>query len=110
MKPSPQLVEPERFRSYLLLLARMQLGARLRAKLDPSDLVQQTLLDAHRQRAQFRGSTSTEMAAWLRQMLACNLADALRGFGRAKRDVGRERSLEAAVDESSARLEAWLQS
>src|SRR5205823_11120070 len=98
----------ERFRDYLLLLARAQLGDRLRGKLDPSDVVQQTLLDAHRQRGQFRGGTPAEMAAWLRRMLACNLADALRALGRQKRDAGRERSLEAALDESSGRLEAWL--
>jgi RNA polymerase sigma-70 factor (ECF subfamily) len=98
----------ERFRDYLLLLARAQLGDRLRGKLDPSDVVQQTLLDAHRQRGQFRGSTPAEMAGWLRRMLACNLADALRALGRQKRDAARERSLEAALDESSARVEAWL--
>lgn len=99
----------EKFRTYLLLLARMQLGQKLRGKLDPSDLVQQTLLDAHRQRDQFRGSTSAEMAGWLRRMLACNLADALRTFSRGKRDVARERSLEAALDQSSGQIEAWLQ-
>jgi RNA polymerase sigma-70 factor (ECF subfamily) len=98
----------ERFRDYLLLLARAQLGDRLRGKLEPSDVVQQTLLDAHRQRARFRGSTPAEMAGWLRRMLACNLADALRALGRAKRDAARERSLEAALAESSARVEAWL--
>ncbi len=94
----------ERFRDYLLLLARMQLGDRLQAKLDPSDIVQETLLEAHQKQAQFRGATDAELAAWLRQMLTYGVADAVRTFGRAKRDAGLERSLE----ESSARLEAWL--
>ena len=94
----------ERFRHYLLLLVRMQMGDRLQAKLDPSDIVQQTLLEAHRKQAQFRGTSDAEMAAWLRQMLTYCVADAVRTFGRAKRDAGLERSLE----ESSSRLEAWL--
>jgi RNA polymerase sigma-70 factor (ECF subfamily) len=98
----------EQFRKYLLLLAQAQLGRQLGHKLDASDVVQQTLLDAHRQRQQFRGRTAAEMAAWLRRMLACNLADAVRALNRGKRDVARERSLEAAFEQSSARLEAWL--
>ncbi len=93
---------------YLLLLAEVHLDPRLVRKLDASDVVQQTLLEAYEQRGQFRGQTEAELAAWLRQILAHNLADALRGFRRAKRDVARERSLEDAVDHSSARLEAWL--
>ena len=48
------------------------------------------------------------MAAWLRRMLACNLADALRDLGRQKRDAARERPLDAALAESSARVEVWL--
>jgi RNA polymerase sigma-70 factor (ECF subfamily) len=99
----------EKFRTYLLLLARMQIGSKLRAKLDPSDVVQQTLLDAHRHLEQFRGKAPAEMAGWLRRMLACNLADALRAFSRGKRDAARERSLQAAVDASSVRIESWLQ-
>src|SRR5205085_11154155 len=97
----------ERFRHYLLLLARLHLGERLKAKLDPSDVVQQTLLEAHRKQAQFRGSTEAELAGWLRQMLACEIADALRGFKRAKRDVAQERTLEVALGDSSSRLEAF---
>jgi RNA polymerase sigma-70 factor (ECF subfamily) len=99
---------PERFRSYLRLLARMQLDERLRSKLDPSDIVQQTLLQAHRAMGEFRGQSDAEMAAWLRQILARNLSHAVRDFGRDKRNVNRERSQQAAVDASSARLEAWL--
>jgi RNA polymerase sigma-70 factor, ECF subfamily len=98
----------EQFRSYLLLLARMQLARQGGQQMEASDLVQQTLLDAHRQRGQFRGHGPAEMAAWLRRMLACNLADAWRALHRGKRDVARARSLEAALADSSARLEAWL--
>jgi RNA polymerase sigma-70 factor (ECF subfamily) len=98
----------EQFRSYLLLLARLQVGRQPGHRLEPSDLVQQTLLDAHRQRGQFRGREPAEMAAWLRRMLACNLADALRALKRGKRDVAREQSLEKALAESSARMESWL--
>ena len=75
----------ERFREYLKLLARVNLGDQVRSKLDPSDIVQQTLLEAHRKRLQFRGTTEAEMAGWLRQLLACTLADAVRALGRAAR-------------------------
>ena len=101
---------PDRFRSYLALLARMQLDDRLRRKMDPSDIVQQTLLQAHRALEDFRGRTEGEMAAWLRQILARNLAHAVRDFGRDKRNINRERELQAAVHASSVRLEAWLAS
>jgi RNA polymerase sigma-70 factor (ECF subfamily) len=98
----------ERFRSYLQLLARLHLDPRLRGKLDASDVVQQTLLQAHQAQEQFRGQTDGEQAAWLRQIMARNLAHAVRDFGRGKRDLAREQSLDAALDASSARLEAWL--
>jgi RNA polymerase sigma-70 factor (ECF subfamily) len=98
----------ERFRAYLDLLARMELSPRLQAKLGPSDIVQQTMLQAHRAWKDFRGTTEGELAAWLRKILARNLAHAGRDHGRAKRDVARERSLEASLNQSSARLEALL--
>jgi RNA polymerase sigma-70 factor (ECF subfamily) len=98
----------EGFRQYLRLLARARLDPRLQAKLDPSDVVQQTLLEAHKERAAFRGATRAELAGWLRQILARNLANALRDFRRDKRDVVRERALDAVAAESSARVEAWL--
>src|SRR5262245_6658741 len=98
----------EKFRECLRLLARLQLDPRQRGKLDPSDVMQRTLLEACEKRDRFRGSTEGEWLASLRQALAHNLADALRAFGEAKRDVGRERSLGAEVEASSRRLEAWL--
>src|SRR4051794_14885927 len=102
--PMPPADDLERFRSYLHLLARLQLGGRAGARLDPSDVVQQTLLEAHRAAGDFRGGTDAERAAWLRQILAHNLADAVRGLAREKRDVSRERSL----DDTTAELGGWL--
>jgi RNA polymerase sigma-70 factor (ECF subfamily) len=100
--------ELEEYRAYLHLLARLHLGQKLRAKLDPSDVVQQTLLKAHERREQFQGCTEEERAAWLRQILTTTLADTTRRFSAGKRDAGRERSLEAALQESSSQLESWL--
>jgi RNA polymerase sigma-70 factor (ECF subfamily) len=97
----------EQFRSYLLLLARMQLDVRPRNRIDPSDIVQQTLLEAHARLEQFHGDDS-DLAAWLRQALVNNLRDAWRALHRERRDVRREQSLEEAVARSSARLEGML--
>src|SRR5262245_21381985 len=107
---SPENDRPERplesYREYLHLLAWLHMDPRLRSQLDPSDVVQETLLKAHARRDQFRGSSEVERAAWLRAILAHTLADAARRFTRQHGD--QQRSLEAALDESSARLEQWL--
>ena len=102
----PPELELEKYRPYLILLARMNLGQGLQGKLDASDIVQQTLLEAHRKRAQFRGQGESELAAWLRQMLAFAIADLHREFNRAKRDVARERALAVSIEGSSCQIEA----
>jgi RNA polymerase sigma-70 factor (ECF subfamily) len=98
----------ERLRQYLTLLARMQIGAIHRQNVDASGIVNATLFTAYEQREQFRGTNDAELAAWLRRMLACNLADAFRGLRRGKRDVRREQPLDGLIDRSHTRLEDWL--
>jgi RNA polymerase sigma-70 factor (ECF subfamily) len=87
------------------LLARLQLDPRLQGKVDPSDVVQQTLIKAHQRLEQFRGQSEAELAGWLRRILANTMADAYRKYQRA---LTLERSLVDLLDQSSARLEAWL--
>jgi RNA polymerase sigma-70 factor (ECF subfamily) len=104
---APRQRSLEEFRSYLLLLARMQLDPGPRNRLDPSDLVQQTLLEAHAKAEQFHGDDSG-LAAWLRQALANNLRDAWRALRKDRRDIRREQALADAVEQSSTRLEGIL--
>jgi RNA polymerase sigma-70 factor (ECF subfamily) len=106
LDPSAQTLEP--YREYLGLLARLHLAPRLQAKIDVSGVVQMTLLEAHQALAQRRGQSDAQKVAWLRRILVNNLADELRKLGSAKRDVARERPLEAALQDSSSRIEAWL--
>src|SRR5262249_59164748 len=86
----------------------MQISRQLQAQLDASDLVQLTLLKAHEKIGQFRGQTEAEFVGWLRRILANQLNNALRRLNRGGGAAGLERSLEAAVEDSSVRLEAWL--
>jgi RNA polymerase sigma-70 factor (ECF subfamily) len=99
------LQQIERYRDYLQLLARCQLDARLRAKIDPSDVVQQTMVKAVQNHEQFRGQSDAELAGWLRRILANTMTDAVRKF---QREVKLQYSLEHAVETSSQKLEAWL--
>jgi RNA polymerase sigma-70 factor (ECF subfamily) len=95
----------EEYRPYLQLLARLQLDPRLRSKVDPSDIVQQTLIKAHQNVQQLRGQTSREQVGWLRRILANTLIDAARKY---HRELSLQQGLEQAIEESSARLENWL--
>jgi RNA polymerase sigma-70 factor (ECF subfamily) len=98
----------ERYRPYLEFLASLQLNQRLQAKVDLSGIVQQTLLEAHLAKDQLRDQNSEQRRAWLRRVLTHNLADEFRKIRSQKRDAHRERSLQAAIEHSSLRLEAWI--
>jgi RNA polymerase sigma-70 factor (ECF subfamily) len=81
----------EACRAYLLTVANRQLDAELQAKGGPSDLVQETFLEAQRDFARFHGDSGAELLAWLRQLLLHNLANFKRRYrGTGKRQVGRE--------------------
>jgi RNA polymerase sigma-70 factor (ECF subfamily) len=94
----------ERFREYLRLLARLRLGPHLQSKLDPSDIVQETIVRALKGREQFRGPQEA-LPAWLRQILTRVIIDELRKH---ELELDHQRSLEADLEQSSLRLEKWL--
>jgi RNA polymerase sigma-70 factor (ECF subfamily) len=97
------------YRGYLTFLARVQLGRRLQGKVEPSDLVQEAFLEAHRDFDGFRGTTAAELLAWLRQVLAHNLANQVRRYQKTRRrDVRLERQLAAELEQSSQALERGL--
>jgi RNA polymerase sigma-70 factor (ECF subfamily) len=107
-QPKSEEYSLERYRDYLRLLARFHIDPRLKGKLDASDVVQQTLLRAHEKKGQFRGRSEAELVGWLRKILANSLAEAARRFGTEGRNITRERSLEAGLEESVARMDVWL--
>jgi RNA polymerase sigma-70 factor (ECF subfamily) len=99
----------ELYRNYLMLLARLHMGPKLRGKVDPTDIVQETFLKAHRDFPQFRGRTEPQLLAWLRQLLATSLAMTVRHyFGAQRRDVRLECALEAELGHSSQILDRGL--
>jgi len=81
----------EKCRNYVAVVARLQVESWLQAKVDASDIVQQTLLEAHRGFEQFRGASEGEWLGWLRQILTNNTRDFVRHYkGTQKRATGRE--------------------
>ena len=96
----------ESYSTYLTLLARVQIGRRIQGKVDAGDVVQETFLEAHRQIGGFRGATEAEFVAWLRKILAGQLALTFRRFlGTKGRDVNLERDLGAQLDQSSQAMD-----
>jgi RNA polymerase sigma-70 factor (ECF subfamily) len=97
----------QRHRPILSFEAKRIHQRKLQARFDPSDVVQQTLIEAHQQRNAFAGDNSVQMAGWLLKMLKNNMIDAVRGNHREKNDVDREQPV-TAIQRSSIRLGAVL--
>jgi RNA polymerase sigma-70 factor (ECF subfamily) len=98
----------ERYRNYLALMARLQMG-RLRGKLDVEDLLQEVSLEAHREIAKFRGQTEAEFLSWLRKVLSGIYANQLRHYlGTQRRDARREQRIAADLERSSRMVEGGL--
>jgi RNA polymerase sigma-70 factor, ECF subfamily len=96
-----------RYRHYLWLLAQAQLGRLVRAKCDASDIVQMTMLEAHRDFQQFSGREEAELLAWMRRILSHNLFNEHRRYTAKRRAAAREVSLDhvcSGVEHSSVTL------
>ena len=102
----------QQYRNYLSVLAFSQIDKRLLPRVSPSDVVQETMLRAHKNFAQFRGGTEQELLAWLRQILVNNLANFVeQHILAARRDLRREVSIDrlgASLEQSTIRLAALL--
>ncbi len=83
-------------------------GTTLKLRLDASDVVQEACLEAHRDFPNFEGSTEAELLAWLRRILARNLADVARYQNAEMRDYRRQRSLESLLEQSSLSVQEAL--
>jgi len=105
--PDDRGIELERYRGYLTLFARLHLDPRCRSMNDPSDVVQQTMLKAHQHWDQCRAETEAQRKAWLRAILARQLADVARRAGHGVQ-VDHD-ALTRSLDESALQLEGWVQ-
>ncbi|MBI3469406.1 MAG: sigma-70 family RNA polymerase sigma factor [Planctomycetes bacterium] len=94
----------ERYRPYLRLLARQAIGQRFQGKIEPSDVVQETLLGACNDWEPLRSFAEPELLAGLRTRLQNDVKDAVDYWTRGKRDVGVEQHAEQSVEESHAQL------
>lgn len=100
------------YANYLTILASTQLDRRLRRRLNPSDIVQEAMLAAHQDFADFRGESQGEWLCWLRTILIHTLHRSFKKHVKVeKRDVRREVSLNAVcnrLEESAVHLAAML--
>jgi RNA polymerase sigma-70 factor, ECF subfamily len=99
----------ERYRNYMGLLVRLQVGRRLRSKVDVDDLLQEIWLEIHRKIALFRGCSEREFLTWVRRVIGSILANQIRHYiGTKGRDLRLERGLTDELDQSSRAMNGSL--
>jgi RNA polymerase sigma-70 factor (ECF subfamily) len=76
--------------------------------MSPSDLVQESLLKAHAKIDQFQDGSEEQLVRWLQTILLNTWRDEVRKALGGRRNIDLDRSLDAAIAGSSARLEDWL--
>ena len=90
------------YRPYVRVLVRPFQDVRLQARFDESDLIQDALLQAHRDFPNFRGATVAELTGWLRQIVLRTAGRRVRSHaGTGKRDVSREQAAGDLADLAS---------
>lgn len=99
-----------KYEGWLRILARREIDSRFHGKFSASDAVQQAMIEAWKGWDGFRGEDEAQRRAWLRQILAHQLAHLARQYaGTKKRDVTREVTIEQSLAQSAAKLENILQ-
>jgi RNA polymerase sigma-70 factor (ECF subfamily) len=99
----------ERYRNYVGLLVRLQVGRRLKSKVDVEDLLQEIWLEIHRKIALFRGGSEREFLTWVRRLIGSILANQVRHYlGTKQRDLRLERALADDLDHSSLAMNQSL--
>jgi RNA polymerase sigma-70 factor (ECF subfamily) len=82
-------------RADLHRLAERQLDRRIAVRMDASDIIQQTFLEAHRCFQQFAGQDVRQLTLWLEGILDHKVAGAIRDHALLqKRNVRRDRSMD----------------
>ncbi len=90
----------DKHRPYLKILTQRAVDGRLQARIDDSDLVQQTYLSAIKNFEKFDGKEEAQFIAWLRKIHERNIQDTIRRhLGSDKRSIKHERDAEAGGNE-----------
>lgn len=109
MEPSTKRLESriQELRPVLLTLAEALISPALRVELDASDLVQQTLMEAHQQSRALVSFDDGPFFSWLRTALRHNVLDAAKHLGTQKNDASRRVRI-SDLEDSFVRLDELL--